>query len=128
MLVKLHDFAKQGSWLKWDELMELDLSWKNLIYCFPPKLVSFYLGAVGQTLPTPDNLLLWGNKSLGNCSLCASPTCTILHILAACPFSLRQGRYTWRHDSRRLSPPPNYSSEIFSSASFFSCSFFPLCP
>jgi hypothetical protein len=48
MLVKLHDFAKQGSWLKWDELMELDLSWKNLIYCIPPKLVSFYLGAVAK--------------------------------------------------------------------------------
>ena len=31
ILVQLHDFAKQGAWLKWDNVMGLDLSWKTLI-------------------------------------------------------------------------------------------------
>ena len=53
-LVKVYGLAMQGKWTSWDDVMELDLSWKNLIYALPPKLTSFALNAIGLTLPTPD--------------------------------------------------------------------------
>ena len=105
-LVKVYNFAMQGKWTSWDDVMELDLSWKNLIYALPPKLTSFALNAIGLTLPTPDNLRIWGKQSDGRCTLCASPTCTLFHILCNCPYSLQNKRFTWRHDSvlRTLAP------------------------
>jgi hypothetical protein len=98
-LVKVHGLAKQGQWTNWDQVMELDLSWRNLLYGLPPKLVSFALNATCSTLPTPDNLHLWGKCADEKCSLCSSPKCTLFHILSNCPFSLANKRYTWRHDT-----------------------------
>jgi hypothetical protein len=102
----VHDFAKQGKWISWDNVMELDLRWNNLLYALPPKLSSFALNAIGLTLPTPDNLRIWGKHSDGKCGLCASPACTLFHVLCHCPFSLANKRYNWRHDSvlRTLEP------------------------
>jgi len=44
-------------------------------------------------------LRLWGYTSTSDCPLCPQKKCTLHHIIVNCPFSLNQGRYTWRHDS-----------------------------
>ena len=111
-LLKVYDLAKQGKWTSWDEVMELDLSWKNLIYALPPKLISFALNASCLTLPTPDNLRLWGKSFDSRCSLCSIPKCTLFHILCNCPYSLHTKRYTWRHDSVLRTLEPFVRSQI----------------
>ena len=98
-LVKVMDFAMQGAWTKWDDVMSLDLSWNNLIYNLPPKLVSFALNATQLTLPTPNRLRVWNMTTLSMCKLCSHPKCSLFHILCNCPFSLYNKRYEWRHDS-----------------------------
>ena len=98
-LIKVMDFAMQGAWIKWDDVMSLDLSWNNLIYNLPPKLVSFALNATQLTLPTPDRLRVWNITSQSMCKLCSHPKCSLFHILCNCPFSLYKKRYEWRHDS-----------------------------
>ena len=70
-LVKVMDFAMQGAWTKWDSAMSLDISWSNLIYSLPPKLLSFALNATQLTLPTPDRLRVWNYTQLSTCGLCS---------------------------------------------------------
>ena len=36
---------------------------------------------------------------MGTCPLCSSPHATLAHITNMCTVSLKQGRFTWRHDS-----------------------------
>ena len=54
----------QGSWTKWENIMNQDLTWKSLLYGYSPNLLSFALNSVQLTLPTPDNLKRWGKKRL----------------------------------------------------------------
>ena len=89
----------QGSWTKWDSVMENDMKWQSLLYSYSPALLKFALNATQLTLPTPDNLVRWGKTKLGKCELCKWNGCTLMHILSGCKFSLEDGRYTWRHDS-----------------------------
>jgi hypothetical protein len=98
-LLKTLDMPMQGGWNKWDQLMSLDLTWNNLIYGLPPKLLSFALNATQLTLPTPDRLRVWKIIPTSDCRLCHRPNCSLFHILCNCPFSLHSKRYNWRHDS-----------------------------
>jgi len=82
-LVKVMDFGMQGAWTKWDSVMSLDLSWNNLIYNLPPKLLSFALNATQLTLPTPDRLRVWHYTSLSMCKLCSHPTRDIIGDMTA---------------------------------------------
>jgi len=93
------DFAMQGAWTKWDSAMSLDLSWTNLIYSLPPKLLSFALNATQMTLPTPDRLRIWNKTQLSKCGLCSHPRSSLFHILCNCRFSIQNKRFEWRHDS-----------------------------
>ena len=45
-------------WTRWCDHIKLDLSWNNLLAMSPP-LLSFYLGATYDTLPSPSNLYRW---------------------------------------------------------------------
>ena len=40
----------------------------------------------------------WNKHPLGQCSLCDNNCCTMLHIFSCCQYSVRTGRYNWRHD------------------------------
>ena len=89
-LIKVMDFAMQGAWTKWDNVMSFDFSWNNLIYHLPPKLLSFILNATQMTLPTPDRLRVWNIVPISMCKLCSHPNCSLFHILCNCPFSSQQ--------------------------------------
>ena len=56
------------------------------------KLKSMY-----GVLPSPTNLVTWGLSENSNCVLCEKPA-DLEQILLACSESLKDGRYTWRHD------------------------------
>ena len=98
MLVNLYSMVKQGRWLGWETAMQLDISWNKLLYAWSPELLKFYLNSVQDTLPSPANLKQWSKHSLGLCQLCGYNNCTMIHIFNCCQYSLRAGRYNWRHD------------------------------
>ena len=86
-----------GNWMKWCEYVKQDLSWKTLL-ALPQCLLSFCIGATYDTLPSPSNLVRWKKQENKGCTFCNKSTSTTSHILGACPYSLKQGRYTYRHD------------------------------
>ena len=89
-----------------------DLSWKNILYHIHPRLLSFVLNSMINSLPTPDMLRLWIIHSDASCPLCTKSPCTLHHILVNCPFSLFGKRYTWRHDSVLLTLQPYVLAQI----------------
>ena len=98
-LLHLHTLAKQGRTLEWDRVMEADFKWNHLIHQMTEGEFKFCLNATLDTLPTPHNLRLWGKTDCDKCSLCGHTPGTLSHILSHCPVALRQGRYTWRHNT-----------------------------
>ena len=92
--------ALNGVWTKWaDHSCAFDLSWRNLIWGPGPRIISFILNATMNSLPTPDMLKLLNLSDVSTCSLCGAKRCTLFHILVGCDKSLKDKRYTWRHDS-----------------------------
>ena len=98
LLVSLYGMAKQGRFLGWETAMQMDTRWNSLLYSWSPEMLKFYLNAIQDTLPSPANLKTWNKHPLGQCSLCGYNCCTMLHIFNCCQYSLRSGRYNWRHD------------------------------
>lgn len=98
MLVHLYSCAAQGNWTTWDSVMQVDTSWKKILYLWSPELLAFHVNSIHDTLPSPANLKLWGKTNLGICQLCNHQHCTLFHILNGCKYSLDNGRYNWRHD------------------------------
>ena len=96
-LIYVYNIAKQGRPLAWDAVMFLDVHWRELIYSFSDKLLSFYQNCMDDTLPTPFNLMVWKMTSLGSCPLCGYDHCALFHIVSHSRRSLVTGRYNWRH-------------------------------
>ena len=61
--------------------------------------MSFAARMSTNSLATPSNLVRWGKRRMGTCPLCSYPNATLAHITNICPVSLKQGRFTWRHNS-----------------------------
>ena len=87
----------QGVWVNWKDYINRDISWKTILST-KPELFRFCVGATYDTLATPKNTARWGMTDDAKCALCSHPSCTIRHILSACPVSLVQGRYEYRHN------------------------------
>ena len=96
---KIHQLAVQSKWLDWDNFIDADFSWKEIVYAMSPSLMSFWLNSVQNTLPDPVNIRRWGKSKEAKCALCGWSNCTQHHILCWCKVALDQGRITWRHDS-----------------------------
>ena len=92
--------VKQGSLLQLLEEEQSDLTWKSIMYGMPRGILSFATRAAIDSLPTPQNLKLWGKRLNGNCSLCNCKG-TLAHILNMCTVALQQGRLTYRHSVLR---------------------------
>ena len=88
----------QGQMLSLLEQEGQDVSWKSTIFRVPRGVMAFAVRAGTNTLATPDNLARWGRPVSKTCSLeGCDVTCTLGHLLSACPKSL--DRFTFRHDS-----------------------------
>lgn len=101
MLLTLINKSVQGRFLTWENTMQLDLGWNNLIYNYKmsPALLKFHLNSVHDVAHTPANMKLWNYSSTGNCTLCGWNTCNIKHILAVCNVARNSKRFNWRHDN-----------------------------
>ena len=54
-----HTLALQGVWTHWiSTVSPFDISWKNIIYNIQPKILSFVLNSMINSLATPDMLKL----------------------------------------------------------------------
>ncbi|KAL5254062.1 hypothetical protein ACHWQZ_G013725 [Mnemiopsis leidyi] len=100
MLLTLYNKSVQGRFLTWENTMQLDLGWNNLIYNFhiSPELLKFHLNSIHDTAHTPANMKLWKYSNTAKCLLCGWKNCNLKHILTGCRVALEGKRYNWRHD------------------------------
>ena len=95
-----YGYAIQGNWMNFDAVLKADLSWNSLIYSIPQELLKFLLNSTHNALPTSDNLRRWRKTVVDlKCCLCGFSNPTLKHILNGCSMALKQGRYTWKHES-----------------------------
>ena len=88
----------QGEMLRLLQEEGQDISWKATIHRVPRGVMAFAVRAGTNTLATPDNLSRWGRPVNKSCIMeGCNATCTLGHLLSACPKSL--DRFTFRHDS-----------------------------
>ena len=99
MRIRLMDLVRNGDFVTWDNIISSDIHWYDMIYDLNESVVSFRLNAISNALPSPYNVQKWGLKSQGKYHLCNKRAATAAHILGNCYVAVRQGRYTWRHDS-----------------------------
>ena len=101
LILTLVDKGVQGRFLTWENTMQLDLGWNNLIYNYKmsPALLKFHLNSMHDVANTPANMKLWNYADTGKCTLCGWKICNIKHILAVCHYSLNNKRFNWRHDN-----------------------------
>ena len=97
MFNHVRNLVKQGKYLELSQLEQTDATWKGYIYNLPRGTMKFLLNSTIDTLPTKVNLKMWGKVSNDKCR-CGTRQ-TLNHILNCCGPSLREGRYTFRHDS-----------------------------
>ena len=97
-LSRLKTLQLQGRWLEWSGLMNLDLSWQQLIQTGATKSSICLAGHNQHSAHSSQSLPLGSSICDPSCQLCGRPA-SLRHILNACPSALNQGRYTWRHDS-----------------------------
>jgi hypothetical protein len=95
--VHLMNCAMQGEFMKFDNLMERDLSWQCLLYDLTPSLLKFAVKSQLNVLATPDNLQRWRVGTF-LCKLCGVTAPTQAHIFSSCKTALLQRRYKYRHD------------------------------
>lgn len=87
--------AQQGRWVKWEGVERRRITW-NEMWSMESNRLRFIIRATYDVLPSPSNLHLWLGEDPA-CPHCAAPA-TLKHILVGCTHSLKQGRYTWRHN------------------------------
>ena len=75
------------------------VTWQSVIRQMPRHVLAFAARLSTNSLNSPDNLARWGKRKIGSCPLCKATHGTLAHIVNFCPVALKQGRYTWRHDS-----------------------------
>ena len=95
-------------WVHWDDVLEQDRSWKDVLQLESDTLWRFAISANEDQLPTQSMLKRWGYVQEASCHVCrgeakGDKAGSLSHILSRCQSSLDQGRYTWRHDSVLLS-------------------------
>ena len=73
------------------------MTWKAFAFNLKKGVLKFVLNSTLDTLPTKANLLQWKKTVSDKCGLCNGRQ-TSVHVLSACPVSLNQKRFTWRHD------------------------------
>ena len=78
--------------------VQQDFSWASLM-AVPANLTSFCLASTYETLPSPANLKRFRITTEAMCTLCSEDVCTTASILGSCKVSLKQRRYTFRHNS-----------------------------
>ena len=72
--------------------------WSTAQRRLPKNIFNFSIRSISNCLPNRINLTKWGMSPTSDCSFCIRPE-SLLYIVASCKKYLKEGRYTWRHDS-----------------------------
>ena len=64
----------------------------------PRNIFNFTIKYLNNTLATKKNLCKWSLSSSSACSFCLQSE-SLQHIVSSCKSYLKDGRYTWRHNS-----------------------------
>ena len=99
MRVRLFDLCRNGNFLTWDNIMDSDITWKEMIFDMSESVISFKYNAISMSLPSISNLRRLGLRKGGKCGIWCQLSVTAAHVLSKCPPGLFGGRYTWRHDN-----------------------------
>ena len=99
MIPHILSLAIQSKWKEWDNVIDLDLKWKEVLYAISPSTLKFILNSIQDTLPDPANLRRWSAVVEPACGLCGWKNVGHVHILCGCKVALEQGRVSFRHDS-----------------------------
>ena len=78
-LARIVQVKLQGQWTKWSSFVRIDLSWKQILI-MPTSLLSFRLGAIYESLPSPSTLHGWNITTKNPCKLWQKE-CTTMHVL-----------------------------------------------
>ena len=81
---------KQGGWHSALESMDSDLTWRSCLIGLSESTYSFALRCLTDSLPTNNNLCLWGKVTSPKCHLCGSDKETLHHILNHCSRALER--------------------------------------
>ena len=73
--------------------------WQKVCERFPQNVFIFVRKAIILQLANNTKLFRWKRVLSSDSGLCNSNKQTQLYILNICPEAVRNGRYTWRHDS-----------------------------
>ena len=73
--------------------------WQKVCEGLPQNIFIFVREAIIFHLANNTILFWWKGVLSSDCGLCNSNKQTQLHILNNCPKAVRNGRYTWHHDS-----------------------------
>ena len=65
---------------------------------YAKSLLTFFLGATYDTLPSTSNVHRWCIHLEPSCYICSKTVCIIAHVLGACNVAFQQGRFTYCHD------------------------------
>jgi hypothetical protein len=95
---KVKGLTFQGDFINLVIEEKSNVTWKSIINNIPRGVLSFALKSIVNGLNTPDNLKRWKIRQTNKCELCGNSG-TLEHILNWCPKALREGRFTWRHNS-----------------------------
>ena len=83
-IAKVLSHSVQSAGTNWDDLIDMDIKWNEMMYGLSPSLLSFWLKSVQNTLPDPMNLRRWGKQTSASCSLCHWKNCSFQHIICSC--------------------------------------------
>ena len=89
---------KQGKLIELAIQQNTDLTWKSYALNLKKGTLKFITNATIDCLPTNVNLVQWGKRMSDKCPHCGARK-TLAHTLNNCKTSLKQGRWTFRHDS-----------------------------
>ncbi|XP_050960924.1 uncharacterized protein LOC127162191, partial [Labeo rohita] len=62
---------QQGAWMKWEQAMERNVTWKD-IWTWNPQRIRFLIQGVYDILPSPSNLYTWGRVETPACPQCST--------------------------------------------------------
>ena len=51
MIPHILNLAEQRKWTQWDDVIDLDIKWKEILYGMSPSMLSFIVNSIQNTLP-----------------------------------------------------------------------------
>ena len=95
--VKAVSLASQGAWTRWEAVEPRKISDADLLTA-EEAMLTFFLRASTDTLPSLTNQAIWKQIEDPRCPLCQEGAASLRHVLSSCKKALTEHRYTWHHN------------------------------